>query len=96
MLHSNSAAPSLSVGHVHRGGRIACKTRTSCGLSLICHTFIPVVMPAAIGLGVGNSYYEGSKTALGTQGTLDAVAGGILIYVRPVKLLCLFRVLCAP
>lgn len=38
---------------------------------------------AAIGLGVGNTYNDGSKAALGTQGTLNAIAGGILIYVRP-------------
>lgn len=41
------------------------------------------IFGAAIGLGVGNTYHEGSKAALGTQGTLDAIAGGILIYVRP-------------
>lgn len=35
---------------------------------------------AAIGLGVGNVYHEGSKAALGTQGTLNAVAAGILLY----------------
>lgn len=35
---------------------------------------------AAIGLAIGNSYHEGSKAALGTQGTLNAVAAGILLY----------------
>jgi hypothetical protein len=35
---------------------------------------------AAIGLGIGNAYHQGSKAALGTQGTLNAVAAGILLY----------------
>lgn len=35
---------------------------------------------AAIGLGIGNTYHEGSRAALGTQGTLNAVSAGILIY----------------
>mmetsp|Transcript_6161 Transcript_6161/g.17686 ORF Transcript_6161/g.17686 Transcript_6161/m.17686 type:complete len:335 (-) Transcript_6161:2519-3523(-) len=34
----------------------------------------------AIGLGIGNTYHEGSRAALGTQGTLNAVSAGILIY----------------
>lgn len=47
-------------------------------LSMVYVVVTPIGI--AIGLGIGNSYHEGSKTALGVQGTLNAVAAGILLY----------------
>ncbi|KAG9408737.1 high-affinity Zn(2+) transporter zrt1 [Aphanomyces cochlioides] len=41
----------------------------------------------AIGIGVNSSYSETSVTSLWVRGTLDAVAGGVLIYTSIVELL---------
>lgn len=41
---------------------------------------ILVSVDAAIGMGVVNIYHEGSKAALGAQGTLNSIAAGILLY----------------
>ncbi|CAG8680238.1 196_t:CDS:2, partial [Acaulospora morrowiae] len=40
----------------------------------------------AIGLGVRRTYHKGSETALITQGVLDSVSAGILLYVALVEL----------
>ncbi len=53
---------------------------------MICTYALMTPLGVAIGIGVSDTYDPESKTALATQGTLDSISGGLLLYVSLVML----------
>jgi ZIP zinc/iron transport family len=70
-------------------GSVIARARFSMTTSIIMVATYALMTPVgvAIGMGVADSYDPGSTAALATQGTLEAISGGMLLYIAMVQLM---------